>query len=555
MNSLELISKPILHEPLIMDFDTWWEKETRRRVTRLKSILSIEDQDVYKQIAMFDAQQCRNSFLYWVSNYGWVTNPKHPVPARRQIPFVLWPKQYQIAKKAIATMKTDDKTVYLINKTREGGVSWIIVSVYYWMWRFHKNFYAKMGSRKQDLVDDKTIDSLFGKMRYIHEKQPAHLRERKVKDILLNFTNLRTGSEIIGESTNAGFGRGGRRNSILIDEFAHVPKEIAYQCWKSIESVSSSIILPSSPNGPANKFYELFTTMPADFVDEYDWSINPYRDENWKQNILLSLTLDEFNEEYGCSFENRAKGKVFKFDRIGSCFDEDSFEWKKNRKDAMANWPLLGGWDFGTGPSNTSCMIALLDYKENEEIPDIIITDEAVFNRTKVVDIAARVKEIERTYGNQHKVHFGDPTSETKESDQSSWSSNLRQGGINFFPLNHWYNTVEGINYCVEVVQWFLDSGKLKIHARCKILIESIINWAYNVPENIPIEFVSKEAILPRKDYYSHQTNALMYLCVAAKDVMCRKIHRGESLMKNSVKMKRINSLYNTVRLAKNVRG
>lgn len=547
MNSLfSEMSKPVRHNPAVRNFDQWWDAETRRRAKRLKAIYTIEDKDVYNALVKLDSEQCKNSYVYWVSNYGWVTNPKHPVPARRQIPFVLWPDQYKIAKKAIASMQGEDKTVYLINKTREGGVSWIIVSVYYWMWRFHSNFLAKMGSRKQDLVDDKTIDSLFGKMRYLHKRQPSHLRERKVKDILLNVSNLRNGSEIIGESTNKGFGRGGRRTSILIDEYAHVPREIAFQCWAAIESVATSVILPSSPNGPGNKFYDLYCSLPSEWVDEYDWTINPYRDEDWKKNILLSLTLEEFNEEYECSFDVRRGGKVFQFDKDTHVYTEESFEWNQAKEIARTAWQFVAGWDFGTGPSNTSCLLGLVNYVDGDNIPDLYIDDELVFNRVASGKIAAEVFNRQLQYGSS-KIHYGDPAAVHKESDQSSWENNLRDAGINFYPLHQWYNTVEGITHLIQIVQWMIDSGKLKIHARCRILIESINNWMWNVPDGIPIEHANKNMILPRKDYYSHQCNALMYLCGAVHDLMRRREHVERQAQK-SLERSSLSSVMKTAR-------
>lgn len=548
-NQLESMSKPVMHRPDRMPMETWWELETRRRAARLKSIYSIADRNLYNAIAKVDKENCANSFVYWVSNYGWVTNPKDPVPARRQIPFVLWPDQYKIAKKIIAAIDNPEKIVYLINKTREGGVSWIVISVYYWMWRFRSGFLAKMGSRKQDLVDDKTIDSLFGKLRYVHKRQPAHLREKKTKDILLNFTNYRNTAEIIGESTNAGFGRGGRRTSLFLDEYAHVPREIAYPCWNSIESVAGSIIVPSSPNGPGNKFYDLYCDLPSEWVDEYNWTINPYRDENWKSNVLLSLKQEDFNQEYECSFDVHLGGKVWKFDKVSVTYNEESYEWGQVKSLARSSWQLVGGWDFGATVSNTVNLIGLINYVEDgTDIPDLYIDDELVFNRVEAGKIISEAKSRESSYGNQPRVHYGDPSAKQKESDQMSWEMNLRQGGINFIPLNAWYNTIEGINHSISVVQWMLDSGKLKIHERCRILLESITNWMYNVPDGVPMEYLNKETILPRKDFYSHQTNALMYICCAVRDIMKIPRHNSQKLKMVDTKSHSVGSVMKNAR-------
>ena len=129
-------------------------------------------------------------------------------------------------------MREEGKTA-LVNKARELGVSWTCMLLCQHAFMFENRFSAKVGSRKEEFVDSASEDSLYGKLRSNYRKQPKHLQGAS-KEKYLHLRNKATDSEIIGEATNPGFGRGGRKTILVLDEFAHVHPQLQVAIWLAI---------------------------------------------------------------------------------------------------------------------------------------------------------------------------------------------------------------------------------------------------------------------------------------------------------------------------------
>jgi hypothetical protein len=112
---------------------------------------------------------------------------------------------------------------------------------------------------------------------------------------------LENGSKIIASSTSASAIRGGSFNMIFLDEFAHVPNNIAEEFFSSVYPTVTSgqttkVLMVSTPNG-LNLFYYYWknATKKAgekgknEYIPfEVHWSQiplypgGPLRDEEWK---------------------------------------------------------------------------------------------------------------------------------------------------------------------------------------------------------------------------------------------------------------------------------
>jgi hypothetical protein len=403
---------------------------------------------------------------------------------------------------------------YLINKSRKIGATWLGLYLIYHAWRFEHAFSAKVGSRKESLVDDGTIDSLFGKIRYVHERQPAHLREKGITDNFLKQVNHRNRSEILGEATNEGFGRGGRRTVILLDEFAHVPPRIGVATWLSIQSAWKTVWLTSTPNGKGNKFYELWASLPQHCLFQTNWRADPYRSDDFPSEKIIprgELTPEEFEQEYNCSFTAVRTGRIWACQRDCIEFDEYDDDWVAIKDTKHKRWHIAG-WDFGSGPSSLVCIMGTIETQTRDSMPRIWIDHELVWKSTQWSTAANDVLQRLMDYSPNFKVHFGDPAGINRESDQHSWETNLKSAGIPLVCLDSWHNSREGIDWQIKHVQYLFDSAKIRIHSRCRALWDAIEQWRYDIPDGVPMELVSKQWVAPRKDETSHPANALMYL-------------------------------------------
>jgi hypothetical protein len=504
------IHDPTPHDPEAASLNEWWRVEVTRRLKRLHRFTSIRDPELRDEALAADAAKCARDPVYWISQYGWLLDPREEDPVKREVPFVPWDGQVELIDWLL--QKVQDGGVGLVNKGRELGISWTCLYLCYWKWRFEDRFGAKLGSRKEELVDDSTQDSLFGKLRYIHSKQPAHLRETYVKDQFRHLTNARNHSELVGEATNLGFARGGRKTVALVDEFAHIHPNFQSFIFTSLESVARTTWLVSTPNTQGDRFYQLFLDLPRDSVFEIYWQANPYKNEVWRQSKLLAMRPEEFAREHDGQFIAPSIGKIWFPKRELVAYNEETPEWAEKSAHARSAWQAFGGWDFGSGASLLCSMFALLDWGPQRGDPVLWIDNELSWKSTSWRTAGQDAIQMQAGYGWGRPVHYGDPAGIQRESDQGSWETHLQSAGVPLTCLGPWFNSREGIEWMIRQVQVMMDDGRLRVHERCSYLWSCLDNWRRDAPEGIDPETLNKVYVSPRKDQFSHGANALMYL-------------------------------------------
>lgn len=108
-----------------------------------------------------------------------------------------------------------------LEKSRWQGASWFCLIVEDWLCGFHGHVKVLNISRNEDAVDDGTADSLFWKLRYMHEHLPDWLMG-PIEDSKLYFRYEDTASENTGTATTRKAGVGGRATWIVADEFPEI---------------------------------------------------------------------------------------------------------------------------------------------------------------------------------------------------------------------------------------------------------------------------------------------------------------------------------------------
>tara|TARA_R110002012_G_scaffold71839_7_gene184003 strand:- start:25142 stop:26470 length:1329 start_codon:yes stop_codon:yes gene_type:complete len=132
---------------------------------------------------------------------------------------------------------------------------------------------------------------------------------------------LENGSKILASSTSASAVRGGSFNMIFLDEFAHVPNNIAEDFFSSVYPTITSgqttkVLMVSTPNG-LNLFYYYWKNANkkagAKGKNEYipfevHWSQiplypnGPMRDVKWKEQQIKNTSEQQFQTEFECDF-------------------------------------------------------------------------------------------------------------------------------------------------------------------------------------------------------------------------------------------------------------
>lgn len=171
----------------------------------------------------------------------------------------------------------------------------------------------------------KTATEIMKRLKEAYEYLPKWLQHGVVE---WNKTSiaLENGSRVMASATSASAVRGGSFNVIFLDEFAHVPPNVADEFFTSVYPTITSgqttkVIIVSTPNG-LNMFYNLWQGATKqtgqegknEYVPiEVHWSQvplypgGPLRDHKWKQRTIKQLGggsggEHKFQSEYDCDF-------------------------------------------------------------------------------------------------------------------------------------------------------------------------------------------------------------------------------------------------------------
>ncbi len=117
--------------------------------------MGMQSSDEYRE-AVID--KCRESTIFFINMFGWTYDPR-PEMDGPHIPFMLYPFQVDTVlwiEKRLSSLEDG-----VIEKSRDMGLTWIIVAIAVKKWLFEDGFQALFGSRKEDFVDNGLMDSIF----------------------------------------------------------------------------------------------------------------------------------------------------------------------------------------------------------------------------------------------------------------------------------------------------------------------------------------------------------------------------------------------------------
>lgn len=329
------------------------EESLRRKRLLTEYMNSAEYQERLKQrIAVNDA--CNNSLeaqaytwklcerkdnpvegcIFFIENFLWTFNPKEEP---KHFPFILFDFQKVAVREFIEHI--DNGRDLMLEKSREMGASWLLFSaVTLWYWLFRDGINFLVGSYKEDLVDNKTVDSLVGKVNYEIELLPKWILPKEWNEkkhrTHMKVMNPDNGNLITGDTMNPNFGRGSRKTAILFDELGFW--QYAKDAWESAGDSTNCRIAVSTPNGD-NYFHRLKKTGVD--VLTLHWKLHPLKDYEWYRYECSRRTEEEIAQELDISYTRSKEGRVYP-------------EWNetnviKGLYEYDDNLPLYVSWDFG----------------------------------------------------------------------------------------------------------------------------------------------------------------------------------------------------------------
>lgn len=235
----------------------------------------IEQNELSKQAELY---KCRTDPVHWFNHWIWTYDPRgmaFGLPAN--IPFVLRPKQVELV--AWLSEREDTQTHGLIEKSRDEGMSYVVLGFFLHRWLFVEGFAGGVGSRKEELVDKKgDPKTLFHKFRDMFSKMPDWMKPKgfveKVHDNYMRIINPDNGATLTGEAGD-NIGRGGRTTMYFLDEWAFVERQEAVDA--AISQNTNVHIKGSTPNGIDRFHQDRFSGRYSVFT--MPWRENP--DKNW----------------------------------------------------------------------------------------------------------------------------------------------------------------------------------------------------------------------------------------------------------------------------------
>lgn len=222
------------------------------------------------------------------------------------IPFLLFPKQEEWVEWFLKCWR--EQRPGLTEKSRELGMSWLMLATACTICFFYKGIIAGFGSRKEEYVD-KLGDpkSLLYKARYFIQNVPIEFRG--IWDIKKHAPHMRiqfpeTDSVITGEAGN-NIGRGDRTSFTMIDEAGWLSQPELIEA--SLSQTTNCRIDISTPNGMNNPFARKRFGGNID-VFVFDWRDDPRKDEKWYQKKIKDIDdpvviAQELDRNYNASVE------------------------------------------------------------------------------------------------------------------------------------------------------------------------------------------------------------------------------------------------------------
>ena len=451
VRSFDETNKKKMNIQKIQDFYNSEEyvKKLRTRVENVKalSVDPISRMQLMTDVYQYDFERfCEDILFLMLPEFGDAIKPFFLFDYQRKI----------IDKLEWAEMDGGDQEI-LIDKPRGMGITWLVVSYFYWKWLFKPNWTAFILSRTETEVDDGTAspgNSIFSKLRWTIAHTPKWMLPDGFKpkgekgtatDSTLKLINPMNGAGIFGSSTNSSAGRSRRYSVVFMDECFAI--EHFTETVRSLTSVARIQIFVSTTKASREaKNFKDRVEKAGNYIS-LDWRDHPWKDQEWYESMLAKAEFDpevmkEVDKGYAVSEKMQYYPDIKLARTVGIQYNP--------------NLPLFCGLDFGK-KDYTVIIWAQFDGNQinilecygnnnkgkvtwyapflNRDSP--IETDEHFVYTPKALDLMKKVRSWEKPTG-----YFGELAHSIKSmADNTSIATTLAKCGIrimyNQFAVEH----------------------------------------------------------------------------------------------------------------------
>jgi len=192
----------------------------------------------------------------------------------------------------------------IVRLPRQMGKTATTAGFFLWYILFHDNKVCAIMANKAPISQE-----ILARVKLMYENLPLWIQQGIVEWNKRSIT-LENGSRILAAATSSSAIRGYSLSLVFLDEFAHVPNNIAEEFFTSIYPTISSgketkILIASTPKG-LNHYYKFWTEADSkanDFLPVfYPWNRMPGRDSVWLEEQRRALGEMKFRQEVLCEF-------------------------------------------------------------------------------------------------------------------------------------------------------------------------------------------------------------------------------------------------------------
>lgn len=239
--------------------------------------------------------KCARDSFYFATNYVYTLNQ----PVSKSMLFPQWP----YLEGVLNTIAQPDD--FFIDKSRDMCISWTIMVHFLHSMLFKESWSGFAISRKEAEVDDggdnSTPESLFGRIKYMHNRLPAWMKP-EFSFSFLKIKNQETGSYATGESANPDSGRNVACTFKFADEFAFLrhSEQAAINRAMRFGSYQTLLYVTTAKRGT---FAERICREGLGFKKiEIPWSLRPDKDEKWYQEQVAKSDAEDIAQELDRSY-------------------------------------------------------------------------------------------------------------------------------------------------------------------------------------------------------------------------------------------------------------
>lgn len=261
-------------------------------------------------ISEAERRRARTDPVFFITNFLKTFDPRPEVEVS-ELDFVLYDYQEDAVRQIVHSIKNGGDIFF--EKSRDMGVSWLTLATLFWAWLFEPGFQALIGSRKEEYVDNRQVDSLFGKLDFFlkHIKDSSLIPESfdfRSNRLHMKLINPENGNTILGESSNKNYSRAGRYSVVFYDEFGFWPD--ARRSWTAGgDATRFRLAVTTPPDEPS--FAKVIRFSDKIKVITLHWTKHPKKDQEWYEYERSRRTEEEILHELDISWEYSSVGKPY----------------------------------------------------------------------------------------------------------------------------------------------------------------------------------------------------------------------------------------------------